>query len=257
MKRKPTALRELSADDFLNGAFPASTAESSNEEDAAPETLDGGSGESSGESESSEEQGSETVADADVAEDGDCGDGGSSDDEDVLGAGRHAAELRALAEKDPEFYEYLRAEEPGLLEFGDGDSGSDGEGDMAAAGVTDPIEVEGGDGSGKSSRRSRSTTTELTMPLLRGMFDEAFKCKTVSGLKRLIAAFRCGCHLGDENQRGGGDGDGDGDGAGRHGSSVATAGLAKYSITTSEVYNALMMRCLSDAQKTFLHHLYP
>lgn len=36
----------------------------------------------------------------------------------------------------------------------------------------------------------------LTMPLLKAMREEAFERKSVKGVKRMIKAFRCGCHLG-------------------------------------------------------------
>eukprot|EP00953_Heterococcus_sp_UTEX-ZZ885_P034390 17814-Heterococcus_DN1.PRE.2 len=194
---KAVALEELDADAFMRGDFlDEHTAESSGDDNAADGRVEG---EDSSASEG-EDDDSENDDDAPGALGADSD--GDSDNEDD--AASHAAQLRALSEKDPEFFEYLQGEEPDLLAFDPAelegsDSEEEGEGD--AAGATDS--TSGSKNESKAARLLREADEAahgvvLTMELLRAMQTAAFLKRTVKGLKRLLLAFRSGCHLGDE-----------------------------------------------------------
>jgi hypothetical protein len=80
-------------------------------------------------------------------------------------------------------------------------SDSEEEGDAGAAGATDS--TSGSKNESKAARLLREADEAahgvvLTMELLRAMQTAAFLKRTVKGLKRLLLAFRSGCHLGDE-----------------------------------------------------------
>ena len=143
----------------------AAKSESSESESSSSE--DGGEGESDGE----EGEGSLPKAKSTKAKEG----------------SKHKATLDALREKDPEFYKYLEQTDKRLLDFNAGEdedeSDSGGEDDAAAAGLEgDAGRVVG--------------TSDLAK------WREAAAQGGLGALKRLLAAYRAACHLGDEGQQG-------------------------------------------------------
>lgn len=50
---------------------------------------------------------------------------------------------------------------------------------------------------GGGGGNNRGDGVPLTMALLEAMRQEAFDRKSVPGVRRMIKAFRCGCHLGE------------------------------------------------------------
>jgi hypothetical protein len=104
---KAVALEELDADAFMRGDFlDEHTAESSGDDSAAD-----------GEAEAEDSSASEGDDDDDDGAPGALGADSDSDSDNEDDAASHAAQLRALSEKDPEFFEYLQGEEPDLLAF--------------------------------------------------------------------------------------------------------------------------------------------
>jgi hypothetical protein len=107
---KAVALEELDADAFMRGDFlDEHTAESSGDDNAAD-------GEAEAEDSSASEGDDDDSENDDVAP-GALGADSDSDSDNEDDAASHAAQLRALSEKDPEFFEYLQGEEPDLLAF--------------------------------------------------------------------------------------------------------------------------------------------
>ena len=140
-------------------------------------------------SESSESESSSSEDGGEGESDGEEG-GGSlpKDKRPKAKAGpKHKATLDALREKDPEFYKYLEQTDKRLLDFDAGadedESGSGGEDDPAAGGLEgDAGRVVG--------------TSDLAK------WREAAAQGGLGALKRLLAAYRAACHLGDEGQQG-------------------------------------------------------
>ncbi|CAN0394269.1 unnamed protein product, partial [Ectocarpus sp. 8 AP-2014] len=93
---------------------------------------------------------------------------------------------------------------------------------------------------------SKGGGVSLTMPLLKAMRQEAFDRTSIQGVRRMIKAFRCGCHLGDEAAEGKA-------GSGGGGSGVQQ----KFRIPSSEVYNELMVCSLEGLHSAFMHLLFP
>jgi nucleolar complex protein 2 len=105
---KAVALEELDADAFMRGDFlDEQTAESSGDDSAADGADEG--------DDSSASDGDDDDDDEDAP--GALGADSDSDSDNEDDAPSHAAQLRALSEKDPEFFQYLQGEEPDLLAF--------------------------------------------------------------------------------------------------------------------------------------------
>ncbi|CAM9482717.1 unnamed protein product, partial [Scytosiphon promiscuus] len=103
-----------------------------------------------------------------------------------------------------------------------------------------------GAGGGKTAaallrEASKGGGVPLTMPLLKALRDEAFDRRSIQGVRRMVKAFRCGCHLGDEA------------GEGKSGDAVQQ----KFRIPSSEVYNELMVSSLDGLHGAFMHLLFP
>lgn len=178
-------------------------------------------------------------------------DSADSDDEEANAAAMMG--LNNLAETDPEFYKFLQKEEPTLLEFDPMEGDSDESGDESRG---QQEEADGADAGASGARKvdkfkdpmaalkgasSGGGGVTLTMPVLKVMAQEAFERKSVKGVKIMIKAFRCGCHLGDEA----------GD------DSKGGAGVQKFRIPSSEVYNELMVSALEGLHPVIVGMLFP
>eukprot|EP00611_Tribonema_gayanum_P003938 TRINITY_DN13186_c0_g1_i1.p1 TRINITY_DN13186_c0_g1~~TRINITY_DN13186_c0_g1_i1.p1 ORF type:complete len:676 (+),score=343.75 TRINITY_DN13186_c0_g1_i1:132-2159(+) len=88
----------------------------------------------------------------------------------------------------------------------------------------------------------------LTKASLRALQEAAFVRRSLKGLKRLLLVFRAGCHIGEEAD------DGD-EGSGSGGGDRALA--RRFKIPTGDLYNELMVSCLSNAHRAFVFHTFP
>jgi nucleolar complex protein 2 len=166
------------------------------------------------------------------AENGDSSsDGGDEEDDDDIEAAeaRMKEEMAKLTEKDPDFYEFLQENETALLEFGQGDDEEEAtDEDMDEAADQKPTDKEAA---------SSSNGIVLTLAVLDKLRRGTFASKGVKALKRLVAAYRSGCHLADTVAAGPGE-----------------SGQA-YVIESSKVFDALMVLCLSRCHEAFRFHL--
>ena len=106
------ALEEMDAEAFMRGDFLDGEASAAALE---PDLL---SSSIYPQSDNDDDDDDKALDEDDTASNSDA-DSASDDDLDAEG---HAAELAGLSQADPEFYEYLRAEEPALLDFDPADS---------------------------------------------------------------------------------------------------------------------------------------
>jgi nucleolar complex protein 2 len=155
------------------------------------------------------------------------------DDGDIEEAeARMKEEMAKLTEKDPEFYEFLQENETSLLEFGQEDDVEEEDIDE------DMDEAADQKSTGKeTSISSSSNGIVLTLAVLDKLRRGTFASKGVKALKRLVAAYRSGCHLADAVAAGPGE-----------------SGQA-YVIESSKVFDALMVLCLSRCHEAFRYHL--
>ena len=113
------------------------------------------------------------------------------------GKKRHKQELDDLAQKDPEFYNFLQENDASLLDFGeDSDDGDDYEGDEDADDEDDGMnEVDSDD-------EVREHYVEVTPVLLKKLKKNAETSSSMTTLKKLLSIFRTACIplTGDENE---------------------------------------------------------
>ena len=118
---------------------------------------------------------------------------------------RHQDELNKMQESQPEFFEFLRKNDPNLLDFaagGDSDSDSGAEDGAGAGEAGDGSGSEDGAGSDEDDAAGQRKQTVLTSKLLGRLMERAFDEKRGSwrGVVKVLQAFRAACHLGDETE---------------------------------------------------------
>ncbi|KAG6554456.1 hypothetical protein Mapa_003834 [Marchantia paleacea] len=142
---------------------------------------------------------------------------------------KHKAELSELAQKDPEFYEFLKEHDKELLDFEDDEEESDDEKELDLGegedGETDGPAVGDDEGDGQS------------VTLTTALVDEwcaAVKVKINYGIVRnLLQAFRAACHYGDGEEQ----------------DNLNT----KYNLANSHVFNRIMVFVLVEMDGILKH----
>ena len=122
---------------------------------------------------------------------------GVSDHTHLHACTRHQEELNKMQETQPEFFDFLRKNDPKLLAFaqGGGGSDSDGEGDESD-GEEGGQDEEGDDSDDGETKEQVILTAKLLDRLLARAFDD--KKGSWRGVVKVLQAFRAACHLGDE-----------------------------------------------------------
>ncbi|KAG2548157.1 hypothetical protein PVAP13_9KG149000 [Panicum virgatum] len=112
------------------------------------------------------------------------------DDEDLEDAmdeedEQHAAELKRLSEKDPEFYKYLEENDKGLLEFDDDEIEDDQE-----TGISDAEEPVPKD-------ELKQSVKPITMEMV-DSWCEGVQNEKIGSIRSILQAFRRACHYGED-----------------------------------------------------------
>ena len=154
------------------------------------------------------------------------------DDHDIEAAeARMKQEMARLTETDPEFHNFLRDNEQSLLEFGQDDN-EDAHEDM------EDEDMDRHDENDKQHVKDAELSSHepvLTISVLDKLRRGAFESRGIKALKKLVNAYRSGCHLADSADKK------------RLGQS--------YLIESSEVFDSLMLLCLSQCHDVFHWHL--
>lgn len=225
-------LAEMDMDEFFQGGFeiPESAAPKKSKKDVKPKT-----GKRKRTEEEIAEAGSDVEQDDEEASDSEVqsGSGSDDDDEDMKGT------LDALAEKDPEFYKYLKENDAELLDFDDDLAAVDGlsEGDedeepskkkKKTKGKAQEEEVEeeeiqqiGSDGS-----------TEVTMAMIKKWKKSMEEEHSLRALRQVVLAFRAAAHVNEDDGK-----------------------EYKYSISNPNVYHQVLVTALATVPKVLEHHL--
>lgn len=96
-------------------------------------------------------------------------------DEDELDEDEHVADLRQLAEKDPEFYKYLQENDQDLLKFGQGGDADD----------ADDVDAD-------------DAVPTVTKELLRRWQRDLLQHRSLRALRRMLLALRAAVHMGED-----------------------------------------------------------
>ncbi len=183
-------------EEFLGGGWEQ--AAGGDADSPSPSSSEPSGSEPESEEESESEDVEEMLDRLAAAEESGSGSESSSDSESGGGAEKqpkrkareglqHKATLEALREKDPEFYQYLEQTDKRLLDFDAGAGGGEG---SDSDGGEDPA----GLGNEEAGRVVGASDLEK--------WRDAAARGGLGALKRLLAAYRAACHLGDEGQQG-------------------------------------------------------
>jgi nucleolar complex protein 2 len=157
-------------------------------------------------------------------------DSGSDGDEDVnVAAGKMRRQMEKLQRSDPEFHKFLAENENSLLEFGEEEDEDGGER------ISDIRDEEEGDG--------ESAYTNVDAKFLKKLEQGAFKSHGIKSLKKLVAVYKTACHLSDANK------------SSDERDSQNKSRSKKYLIDSSDVFDKLMVMCLSKCHHEFHYHL--
>ena len=218
-------LSKMSVDEFFQGAFqlPEQTCKhrsGGKQKEIPPKT---------GKRKRNEE---ELYDGASVEDSPDAG-GGDQASEEADGLEEHKGDLDALAEKDPEFYKYLKENDAELLDFNE---------DVDLAEVDQLCEDE----APKEKKRKKSKEKEkaeaeesetddqsqVTKDMVRKWRIAMSEQHSLRAMRQAVLAFRAAAYVNSDDQK-------------EH----------KYSISSPEVYHELLVTALENVPKVLSHHL--
>jgi nucleolar complex protein 2 len=193
------------------------------ESDSESSSSDSSSDDSSDEQEAAKDNDDEQ----DPGDSSDSSDDSGSDDEDVdAAADRMKRQMEKLERSDPEFHKFLAENEESLLEFGEDEQVEEEEEEDEK--MTEEVEEDKTDDS-----------TVVDAKFLKKIEQGALKSHGIKSLKKLIAVYKTACHLSDANKS----------------SEAGKSRSKRYQIDSSEVFDQLMVMCLSRCHEEFEHHL--
>ncbi|KAI4124638.1 MAG: hypothetical protein LQ347_005665, partial [Umbilicaria vellea] len=225
---KAKALSEMSVDDFFQGGFqipePRKTKVGGNGKKVLAKTGKRKRQENGEESE--EGSGFSSSAEDDAVHSG--GDSGSAAEESL---GVHKKDLDALAEKDPEFYKYLKENDAELLDF-------DEDADLAEVDQLSEDEAPK-----KKRKKSKETEDiepeeadedelEVTAAMVNKWRTAMVEQKSLRAMRQVVLAFRAAAHVNEEDGR-----------------------EYKYTISNPDVYHQLLVVALKHVPDVLSHHL--
>ncbi|KAF8474196.1 Noc2p family-domain-containing protein [Kalaharituber pfeilii] len=247
---------EMSVEEFLEGGFQVPEMEKGKkgkkgkgEKEKGSETGAGKKRKRSADEDEDEDTDADealeasSIGDDDVAEANGVADT-SGDDGDEVAA--HKNDIAALAEKDPEFYQYLKENDAELLDFDHDLLGID---ELSSGGDESEEEVvkekkkaknakKGGEDDKDESEEDEEDVglkaEEVTKAHVAKWKKALVEEKSLRALRKVVLAFRAAVHVGDERDE---------------------SHIFKYSITNPDVYNDLMLLGLKHIPDVLNHHL--
>ncbi|CCU78004.1 unnamed protein product [Blumeria hordei] len=183
-----------------------------------------------------QEQGKETLSEDSCEESQflDEEEGNDFSEEEEIGMNKNAME--GLAEKDPEFYKYLKENDPETLDF---DENADlAEVDELSAGEEDEqpkkklkkskIPEDNEEGFGEDLVDSSEVTLAMVSKWTKAMTQQ----NSLRAMRQVVLAFRAAVHINEED-----------------------ANIYKYSISSPEVYHELLLTALKNIPSVLQHHI--
>lgn len=221
-------LSKMSVDEFFQGGF-----------DMSEKTLMEGSRRKTGVNISRKRKRNVDADDLGMAlPNGGVDDAGLESDNDALGSAKenifemHKEDLDALAEKDPEFYKYLKENDAELLDFDD---------DKDFAEATEGSDEEGTrqkhrkkeDDIGNNNQEKHEDF-EVTLAMLNKWKTAMIDQRSLRAMRQVVLAFRSAVDVNSDERK-----------------------THKYAITDAEVYHELLVTALEHVPTVLTHHLPP
>ncbi|KAK8208615.1 ribosome assembly protein-like protein Noc2 [Phyllosticta capitalensis] len=225
---KSNAFAEMSVDDFFQGAFDIPEqpeAKKSKRKDVPTKT-----GKRKRTEAAEEENDDSGSASDDSVEAQPVADESGSEDESLDDLDAHKQQLEELKQKDPEFYKYMKENDPDLLDFAE-------EADLSEMDGLSGSEDETPKKKKKKSKADEDEedtpfSSEVTKPLLK-KWGAALKEKhSLRATKEVVLAFRAAAHLNEDDGK-----------------------EYKYSISNPEAYHELLILALKHVPEVLQHHI--
>lgn len=221
-------LKDMSVDEFFQGGFELPEVKKASKGSKATNTATKGPERTQKrkreDAAGSPEEGSDLSDSADQGETFSNEDQGSAGEE---GLEMHKGDLDALAEKDPEFYKYLKENDAELLDFDDDDD---------FAGV-DQTSQDGDTPKGKKGQRmaksdEKDEGSEVTMPMVKKWKIAMEEEKSLRAMRQVVLAFRAAAFVNSDDGK-------------EH----------RYVMSNPEVYHQLLIVALERVPTVLNHHL--
>ncbi|EOA91244.1 Nucleolar Complex 2 protein [Exserohilum turcicum] len=212
---KDDKLADMSMDQFFQGGFQIPEM---SKKKTKPKT---GKRKRTPVDEDASEGSDEEMAEAPGASDDSGSESDSGDDIDA-----HKEQLAGLAEKDPEFYKYLKENDAELLDFAE-------DADLAEIDALSASEDEATPRKKHKADEAEGTGNELTVKTVQKWKASMESKHSLRAMKEVVLAFRSAAHMNDE------------DGGKSY----------KYSITDPDVYHLVQVTTLQLVPKVLQHHL--
>lgn len=108
----------------------------------------------------------------------------------------HKQDLKAVAEKDPEFYKFLQENDPELLEFAE--NADLAEIDELSGSDDDTADAKGG----KRKKAKKEDANNLTKEKVKNWTQAMVEKHSLRSMREIVLAFRAAAHLDDEEEAG-------------------------------------------------------
>ncbi|KAJ4292679.1 Nucleolar Complex 2 protein [Kalmusia sp. IMI 367209] len=172
-------------------------------------------------------------SDVDTTEGASAAKNADSDSESGDDAETHKEQLAALAEKDPEFYKYLKHNDAELLDFAEDADLAEIDALSASEDEKTPRKKRKADKSTKDDDvELTDTNNEVTKKLITKWKSAMQEKSSLRATREVVLAFRSAAHLDDETKEG-----------------------YKYSISESDVYHELLVTALQLIPQVLQHHV--
>ncbi|KAL2147181.1 hypothetical protein VTI28DRAFT_136 [Corynascus sepedonium] len=234
VSKKPGAMAsEMSVDDFFKGGFEILDTKSKDKTKSAAKLGKRKRGEADAREDDSEGSGSEPeISDYDepVVSDSEADADDASDEEDL---GMSKSAMEALAEKDPEFYKFLKENDPEALDF-------DENADLAEVDELSGSEEEDEQPKKKQKKDKKAAkeeedkdNKELTQAMIARWKASMDATHSLKAARQVVIGFRCAAHLNETDEE----------------------NPQRYSITSPEVFHDIVVVALKGIPEVLQHHI--
>ncbi|KAK4658623.1 Nucleolar Complex 2 protein [Podospora pseudocomata] len=234
-KKPGTQGTEMSVDDFFKGGFEILDKGAPTENGKTAALGKRKRGEANAREETSDQSDGSDVDvsdnEEDVVTDSEAGFSDEEDEED-LGMSKNA--MAALAEKDPEFYKFLKENDPEALDFDE--NASLDEVDELSGSDEEDEQPKKKQKKGKKAQEEEEvddSAHELTKAMVAKWEKALNETKSLKAAKQTVIAFRCAAHLNEEDEE----------------------NPQRYSIKNPEVFHNILMVALKLIPEVLNHHL--
>lgn len=220
-KQKSDAFSKMSVDEFFQGGFELPEKKKEGKKKSA-QTLgkrkrDDVQGSSGGDSDSN----------SSVEEDGVFSDEEEQGSDEDMDPDTHKDDLDALAEKDPDFYKYLKENDAELLDFKDDHL------ELSDAEETPKKKrTKGKKAGGDQDKEANDDGSEVTIAMVKKWKVALSEDHSLRAMRQVGLAFRAAAHVNSQDEKG-----------------------DKYSIPSPEVYHEVLLTALENFPNVLAHHL--